>query len=121
IAGAIGPLRTLRDDPHLAFEDQQSRVELVRMLGVCLVRLHPTIGDLEITLVAQRGLELHPVHRPPPLENRAPIASAMIARASPAGDATNSHDPPYLLAPVRRSASARLPTPPIAAANTPPP
>src|SRR5438445_4641243 len=59
VAGAIGPLPTLGDDPHLAFEDQQPRVELVEMLGVCLVRLNPAIGDFEITLFTQCRLEFH--------------------------------------------------------------
>jgi hypothetical protein len=38
VAGAIGALLVLADDRQLAFEDEEARVELVGVLGVCSIR-----------------------------------------------------------------------------------
>src|SRR5205823_1549258 len=63
IAGAVEALAAIAHDRHLALEDQQFRVELMGMLGVCRGSRHPAVDDLEIALRLALALELRPVHR----------------------------------------------------------
>src|SRR5262245_22913086 len=62
IAGTIKALAAIARDRHLTLEDQQFRVELVGMLGVYCVCLHPAVDDLEIALRLALALEFRPVH-----------------------------------------------------------
>jgi hypothetical protein len=62
IAGAVSAFLAVAHDRHFAFENEQARIEFVRVLGIDRARLHPAIDDLPIALHFQFVLEFRPVH-----------------------------------------------------------
>src|SRR4051812_26190320 len=49
LAGPVGAFAAFRSNRHRALEDQQPRVELVRMSGVDRARFHAAIDHLAVT------------------------------------------------------------------------
>jgi hypothetical protein len=62
IAGAISASLAVAHDRHFAFENEQARIEFLRVLGIDRACVHPAIDDLPIALRFQFVLEIRPVH-----------------------------------------------------------
>src|SRR3954451_10824931 len=62
IAAPVGALAALDHDRHRAFDDEEARVEFVRVFRVKCIRRHPAIHNFRVALPVQFGLECRALH-----------------------------------------------------------